>query len=63
MLCDGPKAGGGMQTHFDDEEIDDPDKLVVEEAAGGTTDLESGVMVDQEMIMEVPVTQRDKKKE
>lgn len=63
MFCDGPKAGGMAATHFDDDEEEDPDKLVVEEAVGGTSDLESGVIVDESLVMEVPVTVKDKKKE
>ena len=35
----------------------------MEEAVGRTTDLESGVIVDESAIMEVPVTVKDKKKE
>ena len=55
----GPKADG-EQTHFDDDDIVDPDQLVVEEAAGGTSDLESGVIVYTEEVMDVNVTEKSK---
>ena len=41
----------------------DPNQLVVEEAAGGTSDLESGVIVMTEEIMDVNVTKTSKELE
>jgi len=62
IYVDGPKADGG-ETHFDGDEMIDPHQLVVEEAAGGTSDLESGVIVCTDEVMDVNVTKNAKEAE